>query len=170
MRKPLPAPGNGRRSNVKGDHLEASVRQLLGIITQSTPNHESELSFALSASAIQPPDEVGVDFHVGPVNGLLIFLSLHVQCLKPARGIPPLRKLLGELPRPCSCLLFHPMSPVFSLALLSDNNRSWEFPFFQRARLSARSGDERFHSLPLQKVTVVYGEQRVLWRSPHETL
>src|SRR5438067_551850 len=114
MRKPLPAPVNGRRSNIKGDHLKASARQFLGIITQPTPNHEGPPAFALNVSAIQPRDEVGIDFHVGPVDGLLIALSLRVQLLKPARSISPLRKLLGELPCLCSCLLFHLASPIYS--------------------------------------------------------
>ena len=56
MRKPLPAPGNGRRSNITGDHLKASMRQLLGIITQPTPNYEGELALTPNGSAIQPPD------------------------------------------------------------------------------------------------------------------
>ncbi len=76
MRKALPAPGNGRRSNITGDHLKVSLRQLLGIITQPTPYHESPPACALNILAIQPPDEVGIDFHVSPVDGLLISLSL----------------------------------------------------------------------------------------------
>ena len=76
MRKALLAPGNGRRSNIKGDHLKASMRQFLGIITQPTPNDEGKLALTHNGSAIQPPDEVGIDFHVSPVDGLLISLSL----------------------------------------------------------------------------------------------
>src|SRR6266567_43800 len=114
MRKPLLAPDDGRRSNIKGDHLKASARQLLGIITQPASNHEGPPACAVNVSAIQPPDEVGIDFHISPVDGLLISLSLRVEFLKPARGISPLPKLLGELSCLCSCLLFHPTSPVFS--------------------------------------------------------
>jgi len=76
MRKALLAPGNGRGSNIKGDHLKASLRHLLGIIPQPTPNDEGELALTPNGSAIQPPDEVGIDFHVSPVDGLLISLSL----------------------------------------------------------------------------------------------
>src|SRR2546430_4270993 len=88
MRKPLLAPVNGRRSDIKGDHLKASVRQLLSIITQPTPNYEGELSFALNVSAIKPLDEVGITDHLSPVDGLLISLSLRVESFKPACGIP----------------------------------------------------------------------------------
>src|SRR6266567_81461 len=115
MRKPLLAPDDGHRGNIKGDHLKASARQLLGIITQPTPDHEGELAFTPKVSAIQPVDQVGIDFHVSPADGLLISLSLRVQPFKPARGISALRKLLGELSCPCSCLLFHSASPVFSM-------------------------------------------------------
>ena len=76
MRKALLAPGNGRRSNIKGDHLKASMCQLLGIIPQPTPNHEGELALTRNVSAIQPPDEVGIGFHVSPMDGLLIALRL----------------------------------------------------------------------------------------------
>src|SRR6266700_5391663 len=114
MRKPLLAPVNGRRSDIKGDHLKASVRQRLSIITQPTPNYEGELSFALNVSAIKPMDEVGITDHLSPVDGLLISLSLRVQSFKPACCIPPLHKLLGELSGLCSRLLFHLASPVFS--------------------------------------------------------
>ena len=109
MRKALLVPGNGRRSNIKGDHLKASMCQLLCIIPQPTPNHEGELAFAPNVSAIQPPDEVGIDFHVSPVDRLLISLSLRVQCLKPARGIPPAAQTPGRV-----------AAPLLVLALSSD--------------------------------------------------
>src|SRR3989442_7140535 len=102
MRKPLLAPVNGRRSNITCYHLNAWVRQLLSIITKPAPNHEHELAFPLNISAIQPLDEVGIDFHVRPMDGLLIALGLRIEFLKPARGIPTLRKLLGELSCLCS--------------------------------------------------------------------
>src|SRR2546422_9641213 len=120
MRKPLMAPVNGRRSNIKCDHLKASMGQLLSIITKTTPNNEGPLAFALNVSAIQPLDEVGITDHLSPVDGLLISLSLSIQSFKPACCIPPLHKLMGELSCLCSCLLFHLASPVFSLSIVPE--------------------------------------------------
>src|SRR5258708_826096 len=124
MRKPLLAPVNGRRSNITCDHLKASVRQLLSIITKPTTNNEGELSFALNVSAIQPLDEVGITDHLRPVDGLLISLSLRVQSFKPACCIPPLHKLLGELLCLCSCLIFHLTSPVFSVSMFPEEEKT----------------------------------------------
>jgi hypothetical protein len=152
MREPPPAPGNGSRSNVKGDYLKASVCQFLGIIPKPTSNHESELSCALNVSAIQPPDEVGIGFHISPVEGLLISLSLRIQFLKPARCIPTLYKFMGELSRLCSCLLFHVASPVFSLCfrsctpvttLLVRRERPDPCPILPRRRRRARCPGSR---------------------------
>src|SRR5438552_19027023 len=112
MRKPLLAPVNGRRSDIKGDHLKASVRQLLSIITQPTPNYEGELSFALNVSAIKPMDEVGITDHLSPVDGLLISFSLRVQSFKPACCIP----LVAQTPRQV-------VGPVLAIALSSGVSR-----------------------------------------------
>src|SRR5713226_5700633 len=117
MRKPLLAPVNGCRSNITCDHLKASVRQLLSIIAKPTTNDEGSPAFAPNVSAIQPLDEVGITDHLDPVDGLLISLSLRVQSFKPARCIPPLRKLLGELSCPCSRLIIHLVSPIFSVSM-----------------------------------------------------
>src|SRR6266852_101109 len=122
MRKPLLAPVNGCRSNITCDHLKASVRQLLSIIAKPTTNDEGSPAFAPNVSAIQPLDEVGITDHLDPVDGLLISLSLRVQFFKPACCIPPLRKLLGELSCPCSRLIFHVASPVFSVSIVSEED------------------------------------------------
>src|SRR5258708_11231784 len=151
MRKPLPAPGNGRRSNIKGDHLKASARQLLSIITKPTTNHEGELSFALNVSAIQPLDEVGIDFHIRPVDGLLISLSLRVQFFKPACCISPLHKLLRELSCLCSCLIFHLTSPVFALSIFPEEEKTrvviCPIPFWERGDISTTSSPDNHRSL-----------------------
>ncbi len=75
------APGNGRRSNIKCNHLKASMGQLLSIITKTTPNNEGELSFALNVSVIKPLDEVGITDHLSPVESLskILCFSEHMS-------------------------------------------------------------------------------------------
>src|SRR5215471_731811 len=133
MRKPLLAPDNGCGSDIKGDHLKASVRQFLSIIAKPATNNEGSLAFAPNVSAIQPSDEVGIDFHLRPVDGPLIALSLSIQSFEPARCIPPLHRLLGEMSCLCSCLLFHLASPVFSCVFRLRSSRVLQSLCRQRA-------------------------------------
>src|SRR5579863_4711003 len=77
------------------------------------------------------------------MDGLPIALRLRIELLKPARVIPTLRKLPGELSCPCSCLLFRLASPVCSFVSSCDPTRSCEWPQFAREGLLVASRGSR---------------------------
>ncbi len=87
--KATPAPGDGRRRDVEGIHVEAPAGKRFGVITETAADDEGSLAVATPARPREPVHHMGIGRQIRPWNRRPIPARACVERLEPAEGIVP---------------------------------------------------------------------------------